>query len=351
MSVGVQASKAAVSFPELVSETRDVDRTSKVLCPAHDDHTPSCHVYPDGFKCFSCGAHGDHIDWLELVHNLTTAEAIRELERRAGGYVPPVAERLVKTRKREPTFMTVAETVLEAHLRRAARLDQMPAAMQGRGFSVDDLKALSFAAYADDAVFPITGPDGAVLALKRRYAEPGDGQRYRCSTTGHGCPPWCSPALSEHDEVLIVEGELNAMACALAGPELAVMGAAGTNGPLHLQALRGRTVYVYADGDEPGQKARDRWAAQALEAGAAKVFVLDPWPMDACDMAGRYGRAGLRGMLDGGLEAAQPFGATSPIEAALDAPIGSRLSQAKPCLGHPGARFSSGPKLGGKPCL
>ena len=293
MSADLQSLKAAVPFPELVSETHDVDRSGKTLCPAHDDHTPSCHIYPDGFKCFSCGAHGDHVDWLEQVHDLSTAGAIRELERRAGGYVPPAAPRPVKVSRPELTFRPVDKRVLEAHHRRAARLDHIPASMEGRGFTVDDLSALSFAAYGPDAVFPLTGPNGKVLAFKRRYAEPRDGQRYRYTTLGHGCPAWCSPGFLERQEVLVIEGELNAMACFLARPELGVMGTAGTNGPLHLQALTGRTVYVYADDDPVGRKARDRWAAQALSAGAAKVLVLDPWHMDACDMAGRYGREKL----------------------------------------------------------
>jgi len=27
----------------------------KILCPFHDDHSPSLHVYPDGLYCFTCG--------------------------------------------------------------------------------------------------------------------------------------------------------------------------------------------------------------------------------------------------------------------------------------------------------
>jgi hypothetical protein len=31
----------------------------KILCPKHEEKTPSCHVYPDGmYKCFGCGAYG-----------------------------------------------------------------------------------------------------------------------------------------------------------------------------------------------------------------------------------------------------------------------------------------------------
>lgn len=293
MSTDLQTLKAAVPFPELVRETNDVDRSGKVLCPVHSDHTPSCHIYPDGFKCFSCGAHGDAVDWLKMTHNLSTAEAIEELERRAGGYVPPAAARRSVSPPRSTTFNPVDLKVLAHHRRKAAQLCCVPSAMKGRGFTVDDLKRLDVAAYGDDAVFSVSSPDGVALALKRRFADPTDGIRYRYTTPGHGTPPWCSPGFLKPDKVLIIEGELNGMACWLAAPELALMGIAGTSGALHLEALRGRTVYVYGDGDEPGQKARDKWAHKALAAGAQKVFVLDPWPADACDLAGCHGRDAL----------------------------------------------------------
>ena len=298
MKADVAILKEVVAFRNLVLETHDLNRSGKVLCPAHSDHKPSCHIYPDHFKCFSCGAHGDHLDWLKLVHNLSTAEAIKELKRRAGGYIPPVVKRPVKVEKPGPTFEPVAADVLKLHLLQAEALDHIPQAIQGRGFTLDDLRALRFAADEDDAVFPIKGPDGLILALKRRFSEPQGGQRYRYTTPGHGSPAWCSSSFWRNEvEVLIVEGELNGMACYLAHPELAVMGVAGTNGPLHLDALKGRTVYVYGDGDEPGQKARNKWAAQAAKAGAARVLVLDPWPMDACDIMGHKGRTALRELL------------------------------------------------------
>lgn len=295
MSVDVQALKAAVDFRQLAIETHDVDRTGKVLCPSHSDRSPSCHIYENGFYCFACGAHGDHVDWLRLVHNLGTPAAIKELERRTGGYVPtPVSGRAAAPLKpRVTSLKPVAPDVLTQHRRLASQLSRVPSSMEGRGFAFEELEHLGFAAPGDDAVFPITGPDGVVLALKRRYVRPYKGQRYRYTTPGHGTPAWCSPNFLSHDKVLIVEGELNAMACHLAVPEMAVMGVAGTGGSLHLEVLKGRTVYVYADGDEPGRKACGKWTAQALTAGAAKVYMLEPWHVDACDIAGQEGRGVL----------------------------------------------------------
>ena len=51
----------------------------KILCPFHDDHRPSCHIYADHFYCFVCGAHGDHIDWLREVEGLNFREALDAL--------------------------------------------------------------------------------------------------------------------------------------------------------------------------------------------------------------------------------------------------------------------------------
>ena len=51
----------------------------KILCPFHDDHRPSCHVYADHFHCFVCGAHGDQIDWLREVEGLNFREALDAL--------------------------------------------------------------------------------------------------------------------------------------------------------------------------------------------------------------------------------------------------------------------------------
>ena len=51
----------------------------KICCPFHDDSTPSCHIYPDHFHCFGCGAHGDAIDWLMMVEGLDRDAAIELL--------------------------------------------------------------------------------------------------------------------------------------------------------------------------------------------------------------------------------------------------------------------------------
>ena len=72
-----QERQTEIPLADLIGEPTIND---KVLCPFHDDHTPSLQIYPDHYHCFVCGAHGNHIDWLMLVEGLTRKEAVRALE-------------------------------------------------------------------------------------------------------------------------------------------------------------------------------------------------------------------------------------------------------------------------------
>lgn len=53
-------------------------------CPFHNEKTPSFVVYPDGFHCFGCGAHGDAIDFVKRLHGLSFPDALRFLGLESG---------------------------------------------------------------------------------------------------------------------------------------------------------------------------------------------------------------------------------------------------------------------------
>jgi DNA primase len=40
----------------------EVNSSRKALCVAHDENTPSMHVYEDHVHCYGCGFHGDVVD-------------------------------------------------------------------------------------------------------------------------------------------------------------------------------------------------------------------------------------------------------------------------------------------------
>lgn len=75
----------------------------KALCPFHDDRRPSLQIYPDGYHCFVCGAHGDAIDLVQHMRNCTKPEAAEYVADLCGGkawYFDSEAERRETDRKR-----------------------------------------------------------------------------------------------------------------------------------------------------------------------------------------------------------------------------------------------------------
>ena len=49
----------------------DVNRYSKALCPFHNDRHPSLYVADDHYYCFACGEHGDVIDFVGRLFQLS----------------------------------------------------------------------------------------------------------------------------------------------------------------------------------------------------------------------------------------------------------------------------------------
>lgn len=57
-------------------------RTSKMICPFHSDTHASLHVYKGdgGFYCFTCGAHGDVITFVQKLFGLDFMDACKKMD-------------------------------------------------------------------------------------------------------------------------------------------------------------------------------------------------------------------------------------------------------------------------------
>ena len=68
---------------DLIGTPSDPEWTGKVLCPFHDDHNASLHLYDDDagghYHCFVCGAHGTAVDYLMMVEGLDRDAALEML--------------------------------------------------------------------------------------------------------------------------------------------------------------------------------------------------------------------------------------------------------------------------------
>ena len=56
-----------------------LNRKNFMHCPKHKDKTPSMQVKDNYFKCYSCGLHGDIIDFVMMMYNVEQTAAIATL--------------------------------------------------------------------------------------------------------------------------------------------------------------------------------------------------------------------------------------------------------------------------------
>lgn len=72
--------KAAVSVPQAAERYGlQADRSGMCRCPFHEDRHPSLKLNEDYFYCFGCEAHGDVIDFVAKLFDLSSYEAARKL--------------------------------------------------------------------------------------------------------------------------------------------------------------------------------------------------------------------------------------------------------------------------------
>jgi len=59
----------------------ETDLHGRFLCPLHGDTNPSGKIYHEKgrWKCYGCGAGGDAVDLVRLLHGFTYGEALRHL--------------------------------------------------------------------------------------------------------------------------------------------------------------------------------------------------------------------------------------------------------------------------------
>lgn len=308
----IQSLKTRINFRNLILETHKISKTQKILCPVHNDTHPSCHIYADHFYCFSCGAYGDAIDWIKIIYECSTLKAVEKLQQRLGqnhfyGYIQHKHIKAPSTISIKP----VADYHINIHLHDAQCLERLPLAAQKRGFTFEDAKKLLWARDKEDLIFPILDPEQRIVAIKRRRAS--NKIRYIHEIKGHGNPAWCSPNLNVATRIILMEGELNAMIAWCTVPQLAFMGIAGANARPYSSALKGRQVYIYADKDSAGNKAKEHWATSALDAQASYVALMPAWQNDACAIADQEGRKKLANKLHRAIQLAQSYDAPKTI--------------------------------------
>lgn len=91
--------KSIVTMPDLAERYGVTVRHGMCCCPFHGDTHPSMKIYPDGYHCFACGAHGDVISWVMKRDNVPFSVACERLSAWYGIDTTPTAETPAEARK------------------------------------------------------------------------------------------------------------------------------------------------------------------------------------------------------------------------------------------------------------
>ena len=311
------------------------------LCPFHDDRSPSMSVVThkgSGFyKCFSCGAAGNAIDFMMNYHKMEFIDALRSLAERAG-------IELRQTRSEDGAAggrraLLRANAIAANFFRKALAHAEVGAAARGaldaRGLSaemrerfqlgaapdawdsflrhLDRLRAHHAGSRGDDAVpdldvfraaglvrdgrqgpidgfrnrviFPICDEMGQPIAFGARQIDKEDQPKYLNSPEsgvfhkGRGLYAihLAKKSIIDRRTAVICEGYTDVIACHEAGVTNAVatLGTALTRDHARVLKRMAERIVLLFDGDAAGQKAADR---------AIEVFFAEPVDVRICTL-------------------------------------------------------------------
>ncbi len=328
-------------------------REWKACCPFHNEKTPSFTVSDEkGFyHCFGCGAHGDVIRWMTDQRGLSFMDAVKELAAEAGMEVPapdPRAAQLAEERAGLHEVMAAAQDWYRTSLDtpegarakdylKSRRFDAHTLERFGFGYAPNARNAVKKALgqfdeallveagliiateerdpydrFRDRLTIPIHDARGRVIAFAARIldADKKDAPKYLNSPDtplfDKGRTlfnlPRAGPASRKTGRIVVVEGQMDAIALAAAGIEEAVapMGTALTERQIELLWRLVDKPILCFDGDAAGQRAAMRAAARALpllRPGHSLQFVTLPPGMDPDDLLRTQGRDALERLL------------------------------------------------------
>lgn len=215
MSVDIDSIRASNPLPVIVEQyTGQQISKHKIHCPFHQDNTPSMHIYDDGgFKCFSCGRHGDVLDFVGYFHfgqSYDPSTHFTEVvDRLAGIKIAPLPANTVKPKPETTKQLSISlETILDWH-------DSMPANRREywKSRGLFDQTINDFFLGWDGKRYTIPHLYRLIpFGCKRRQSEINDGidAKYT-SVTGSRAGLFNADCLWTTDKVVICEGEVDSM--------------------------------------------------------------------------------------------------------------------------------------------
>ena len=257
-------------------------------CPFHDDRNPSFCIEAGKpwWRCFGCGAHGDAIALVQLVRRLTFPEALSFLSGGPSGGDRPRRPRKPPASATRPVSLPSADEearqarmlglVVEAERRLWEPEGRRSLeALRARGLD-DATIRIARLGYADPfpgsrfrgIVVPWFSSTGVELVKIRqpRGVEPRYAEIYRRRPTVY--PPTPLAYLPDHGDVVVVEGEFDALVLGQALASLATVITTGSassrpDDEVLRQLDLSLRVFVATDADDAGDRCASWWPKRA----------------------------------------------------------------------------------------
>ena len=321
----------AVDIVEIVGERVALTRHGKDfvgLCPFHPDHKPSLSVSPSKqiFKCWSCGAGGDAIRFVQLRDRVDFRDALATLAKRAGIELrsSPADRQSTELREQLQAAVVWARQHFQSNLQSAPGGPQAAEYARRRGLTPQSIErhGLGFAPDAWDdllnaarrtglrlevlqqagliasnesgktydrfrnrLIFPITDALGRPVAFGGRtlgddpakYLNSPETALFSKSRVLYGFD-LARPAIEQRKAVIIVEGYVDAVLLHQYGfgHTVATLGTALTDAHVKLLGPLADAIHLCFDSDAAGVRAADRAVEIALRTGTdVRVVILE----------------------------------------------------------------------------
>lgn len=326
------------------------------LCPFHEEKTASFHVTPARgyFHCFGCGEGGDVFDFVQKINNISFSEAVELLADRCGVQLrytnadgprtePGLRLRVLEANKTAAEFFTdqlnAASGLPGRQFLDGRGFDRDAAAhfgigyapqgghelrdhLRSRGFRDEELvkagliREQGWDFFQGRVLWPIRDAGGSVLGFGARrifdddrmpakYLNTPETVVYKKSQVLYGLD-LARANIAKKNQVVIVEGYTDVMACHLAGVDTAVASCGTAFGEGHSRMLQrllgtgevsaGEVIFTF-DGDAAGQAAALK-AFKDDHIFAAQTYVaVARSGLDPCDLRMADGDAAVRDLV------------------------------------------------------
>jgi DNA primase len=244
------------------------DRNHRLICPWHNDKSPSLQIYPktNTWTCFStnCAAgSGDQIDFIMKYEKITKHQAILKAKALLG-YTPTKATPKPIASDNKKRF-----TQLKMNFKSGQAVKYLAQRKLDRQQIEVGYNATAWEHLRHCLVFPLRNPQNEIVSFYGRSIYDDKDQRHFYLKNRSGLyPKYPSSGIRT---VLLTESIIDAATLLQVKIEMGVLAMYGTNGLTeeHQQAIQSlkelEEVILFFDGDEAGRKAIAKWSPKIKE--------------------------------------------------------------------------------------